>query len=147
MTRLALFLAVLALAAAAHAQGALVEGIVTTPSGLCLDFEGTWSNASPPPPGTAVVLSVCDGSDDQRWAYAVGDFHGDFTGVRRVVIMRQGNHAAVQDVDHTYAASFLGTGPISLAGGCLTTNDPPAAGERPRIEPCDGRPTQSFVMR
>ena len=58
--------AALAVAGVAVAQGALVDGIVTASGGLCLDFEGSWDHAHPPPDGTPVVLDVCNGADDQH---------------------------------------------------------------------------------
>lgn len=64
----ALSVASIALAQTAASSGILAQG------GQCLDLEGTFTDASPPPSGTRVVARPCSGRPSQRWTVLYGDY-------------------------------------------------------------------------
>jgi hypothetical protein len=132
----------------AIAQGGIEEVTINGPGGLCLDIPGSYSATHLPPDGTPLVLSSCDGSDDQRFGRGYGDYEGSLIGLGGMVISGRGN--AVVLLTARGSEPRLRDGAIHVptpgADRCVTSTMPPRPGAPLRLEPCDGRPGQAFSV-
>jgi hypothetical protein len=142
-TRLLLALCITAVASVALAQSAIERVTVQGPGGLCLAVQGHFTEASPPPPGTHVVLATCDGSDTQRWGLGYGDIQGTLYALGRQEIGADASHAVVLTAFDSPAS--LRNGSIYTSRGCVTSTAHPTSGDLLKVMRCDGRPEQHFA--
>jgi hypothetical protein len=142
-TRLLVALCISSVASIALAQGAIVRVTVQGPGGLCLAVQGRFTEASPPPPGTHVILATCDGSDAQRWGLGYGDYQGTLQSVGGHEIASDAAGAAVLTGFERHTR--LRDGSIHARGGCLTSMAHPTSGDLLKVMRCDGRPEQHFA--
>lgn len=147
-------LPLLALAAVADAQAALTETSIVGPGGLCVAV-APYAN-DPPPPGTRLVLAVCDGSDAQRFTMCLGDCQGEL-GFHRMDIVEDHGRPVLRP-HHDIPTAALGESVVEFwvelqnGGGarlshCLTATMPPRAGALLTVDRCDGRAAQQFSGR
>lgn len=123
------------------AQGYLQPAMIRTPSGLCLDLEGDFSHAAPPPVGTHVIVATCDGSDSQRWGIAMGDYQGALQTIGGLSVGGDATQALL--VPYTQSSRLSGVA-IRMEGGCAATPVNAHSGHAVMIKPCNASPEQRF---
>lgn len=129
----------------ARAQGFVRDGELVSASGLCLDVEGAFTSATPPPAGTPVRVSACDGSEDQRWHVEFGDPGAILWGVGRRWLVRRGADVVVS-VERVEPFVFFDGSHLLLSSG-ITCLSAPSEGGRAHAGACANGTDPLFTLR
>lgn len=156
--RLFILVGTLLAAPAAHAQSWVDRELVHAPGGLCLDLQGNFDSTMRPPPGTALIVAVCNGRESQRWGVVGSESHGYEDRPRQLSsfagsgIEARTGHAVIAsgagDADHVRDhIEITSQSAAARPSLCLATaTEHPAPGERVLVRPCDGSPSQRFTI-